>query len=121
MEIVKMYMNEIVLYVFFSLFVFATLETIKGLIKSINYNWKLKASVLRWLNFGVAFLYAWAFNFQLGNMIFKQAGNDLSLNKWINYLVVACLIYVGSKRIWQWISTQKAYFNNEKRILSTDK
>lgn len=117
MDIVKMYLNEIVLYVFFSLFVFATIEVIKGLVKSINYDWKLKENILRWLNFSVAFLYAWTFDFQLANMIFKQAGNSIALNKWANYFVVACLIYVGSKRIWQWVSTQKAYFNSEKKAL----
>ena len=117
MDIVKMYLNEIVLYVFFSLFVFATIEVIKGLIKSLNGKWKLKKKVLRWLNFGVSFLYAWVFDFQLANMIFKQAGNDFALNRWVNYLIVACIGYVGSKRMWQWISVQKAYFNSEKKAL----
>ena len=108
--------QPLVVYVFFTIFVFATIEVIKGLYKSffdkIKKPKKIHKSSLRVLNFVISYFYAMVFNYQFANIILGYSGSKVVLNNYVNYLIVASLMYVGSKKIWQ------SYYNNNKKILA---
>jgi len=106
---------QILLYVILSIFVFSTIEVIKGVIKSIRCGlYKLTKNKLRFLNFIIGYGYAWIFNFQFANNIMKLSNNTRGavLNNHVNYLIVASLIYVGTKKIW------KTYYSDNKDVLT---
>ena len=106
---------QLVLYIIFSIFVFATIEVIKGFSKSImNGKFKITKNILRFINFGIGYAYAWIFNFQLANNIMKLAnsGRGNVLHNHVNYLIVASLMYVGAKKIWT------TYYSKNKDILN---
>jgi len=105
---------QIILYVILSIFVFATIEVIKGVYKSITKGKKIHKNILRYANFVIAYGYAWTFNFQFANNVMKLANpsNRSLLNQHINYLIVASLIYVGAKKIWI------SYYKKNKEIIN---
>lgn len=104
MEFVAEFGREIILFIMFSLFVYSTIEVVKGLFKS-TLGIAINKKIVRWLNFGIGYIYAFAFNFQLVNYLL-DVNKTQPLNKHVNYLIVASLLYVGAQRIWKYLDSQ---------------
>ena len=114
---------QIIIYIFFSVFVFSTVEVIKGLYKSVAQGilknrlvyqkHKISKHSIRLMNFIIAYIYAWAFNFQFVNNVLNLSNTKSvkTMSNHMNYFIVSAMIYVGAKKIWQ------TYYSKNKQIL----
>ena len=102
------FITQIVLFSIFFVMVYAVIEVIKNFFIMMPDRWgKLFSEGLgdkssRWLSFFVAYGTAWGFDFRFPQLIFNTIQTDEGgrLPIHINYFIVACLIFVGSKWIY---------------------
>ena len=116
------YSAQLFLLAVFFMIVYAVVEVVKQFFKALPDRWgKLcevgpGAKALRWISFLIAYGLAWTFNFQFASMIFETInGSGASLPEHINYFIVACLLFVGARWIYEQINSHyKLLTGNEK-------
>ena len=99
----------VVLYIIFSTFVYAGVEFIKSIYKIFSNDKPISNKKSKFINFILAYIYAWIFKFKLVDMLLQITTEDGTnkLASHVNYFIVATLIYVGAKQIWQYVSKIK--------------
>lgn len=100
------YSQQLFLLAIFFTFVYAVVEVIKNFFIALPDRWGrvcqvgLGKKVNKWLSFVIAYGMAWMFDFKFADMIFSTINGDrASLSQHVNYLLVACLLFVGAKWI----------------------
>src|SRR6056297_3176986 len=98
----EMYMKELFLLVFFFVVVSCIVETVKELFQYVKFLPTFSKNFLRLFSFFTAYVVAWAFNFTLVQTVFQMSTKSKdSLPEHINYIILACLIFIGAKGIYK--------------------
>ena len=105
------YSTQLFLLAVFFMIVYSVVEVIKKFFQALPDRWGKwcvggpGSKALRWISFIIAYALAWSFNFQFASMIFETInGERASLPEHINYFIVACLLFVGARWIYEQIT-----------------
>lgn len=100
------YSQQLFLLGVFFILVYAIVEVIKNFFMALPDKWGsifregLGKKTNKWLSFMVGYGLAWLFDFRFAEIIFLSIDNSKSsLSQHTNYLLIACLLFVGAKWI----------------------
>lgn len=116
------YSVQLFLLAVFFMIVYAVVEVIKNGFQALPDSWGkwcsegIGSKGIRWISFIVAYVLSWLFDFQFATLVFNTINKDTGkLPIHANYFIVACLLFCGSRWIFEQInSNYKSLMGDEK-------